>query len=67
MTDAARATRWLFSAPIDLAVFGGTAVIALALVLARPARGARPPGGAIDGAPEWTWITGVLLIDVAHI
>ncbi|HUJ58274.1 MAG TPA: hypothetical protein VLX92_07270 [Kofleriaceae bacterium] len=49
--------RWLFSAPIDLAVFGGTAAIALALVALGP-RGA---------SPEWTWIGGVLLVDVAHV
>jgi hypothetical protein len=50
--------RWLFSAPIDLAVFGGTALVALALVLAGPSSGE---------SPEWTWITGVLLVDVAHV
>src|SRR5439155_810449 len=38
--------RWLFSAPIDLAVFGGTAVVALALVTLLPFR----------EAPEWSWI-----------
>jgi hypothetical protein len=71
--------RWLFSAPIDLAVFGGTALVALALVVAGPvlgaaapgaAPGAMPgaaPGAAINAVPEWTWITGVLLVDVAHV
>jgi hypothetical protein len=54
--------RWLFSAPLDLAVFGGTAAISLLLVLAGPWLGA---GG--DAAPEWTWATGVLLVDVAHV
>lgn len=58
-----RPKRWLFSAPIDLAIFGGTAVIALVLVVAGPALGA----GAPDATPEWTWITGVLLVDVAHV
>jgi hypothetical protein len=53
----AKRGRWLFSAPIDLAVFGGTAVIALLLVLLGP-HGAEP---------EWTWIVGVLLVDVAHV
>jgi hypothetical protein len=56
---AGATTRWLFSAPIDLAMFGGTALVSLALVLAGP------PAGA--PAPEWTWITGVLLVDVAHV
>ncbi len=51
--------RWLFSPPIDLAVFGGTAVISLLLVLAGPRHG--------TASPEWTWITGVLLVDVAHV
>ena len=51
--------RWLFSAPIDLAVFGGTALIALALVALGPRAGSE--------SPEWTWITGVLLVDVAHV
>jgi hypothetical protein len=51
-------TRWLFSAPIDLAVFGGTAMISLLLVLLGPRGG---------DAPEWSWITGVLLVDVAHV
>lgn len=50
--------RWLFSAPIDLAVFGGTALVSLALVLAGPSSG---------DSPEWTWITAVLLVDVAHV
>jgi hypothetical protein len=54
-----RPRRWLFSAPIDLAIFGGTALVSLLLVLAGPSRGA--------SAPEWTWITGVLLVDVAHV
>jgi hypothetical protein len=51
--------RWLFSAPIDLAVFGGTALVALALVALGPSSG--------SASPEWTWITGVLLVDVAHV
>lgn len=53
--------RWLFSAPVDVAVFGGTAALALALVALAPALGI---GRA---APEWSWIVGVLLVDVAHV
>jgi hypothetical protein len=53
--------RWLFSAPVDLAVFGGTAVIALVLVALAPTMGIG------KDAPEWSWITGVLLVDVAHV
>ncbi|HSN25451.1 MAG TPA: hypothetical protein VLT45_04175, partial [Kofleriaceae bacterium] len=50
--------RWLFSPAIDVTTFGGTALIALLLVLAGPHGG---------DSPEWTWITGVLLVDVAHV
>jgi hypothetical protein len=55
--------RWLFSAPVDLAVFLGSALVALFLV----ALGA--PLGLLnqDETPDWTWITAVLLIDVAHV
>src|SRR3954453_19607659 len=49
--------RWLFSPAIDIAVFGGTALVALAITLLY-----RP-----SAAPEWSWITGVLLVDVAHV
>jgi hypothetical protein len=51
--------RWLFSAPIDLALFAGTAIVALLLVPLGPSTG--------TASPEWTWITGVLLVDVAHV
>ncbi|MBA3392656.1 MAG: hypothetical protein H0T89_08435 [Deltaproteobacteria bacterium] len=51
--------RWLFSPAIDLTVFGGTAVVALALVLLGPHYGSTEP--------EWSWIVGVLLVDVAHV
>lgn len=60
MTGPAR-NKWLFSAPLDLAVFGGTAVIALVLVAVAPAMGIG------HDAPEWSWIAGVLLVDVAHV
>ncbi len=59
MTEPRPNPRWLFSAPVDIAVFGGTAVVSLLLVLAGPSSGA--------ASPEWTWITGVLLVDVAHV
>ena len=52
--------RWLFSAPLDLAVFGGLALLAIALVAAGPSTG--------DGdAPEWSWLFAILLCDVAHV
>ncbi len=53
---------WLFSAPVDLSVFLGSAVVALAALWV----GARA-GVLNDRAPEWTWIPAVLLIDVAHV
>jgi hypothetical protein len=57
-----KSSRWLFSARADLAIFGGTAVVALALVALAPLLGI----GASD-SPEWSWIVGVLLVDVAHV
>ena len=53
------AKRWIFSAPIDLAVFGGTALVSLALLFCGPRSG--------TAAPEWSWIVGVLFVDVAHV
>ncbi len=60
--DAKRPSPWLFSAPVDLTAFLGSAVLSLALL-------------AVGGwygwlwgrTPEWTWITAVLLLDVAHV
>jgi hypothetical protein len=53
--------RWLFSRRADLALFGGTALVALALVALAPMMGIG------SDSPEWSWITGVLLVDVAHV
>jgi hypothetical protein len=52
---------WLFGGRLDLALFGGTAMIALLLALLGPYY----YGGAAE--PEWSWIVGVLLVDVAHV
>ena len=53
---------WLFSAPVDLGAFLGSAVVALALL----AVGWRY--GLLEAdSPDWTWVTAVLLIDVAHV
>jgi hypothetical protein len=62
MTSSAGATRWIFSPTLDLAVFGAPALLALALVLAAPGLGL---AGA--DSPDWAWIVGVLLVDVAHV
>lgn len=56
-------SRWLFSPAIDLSVFLGSAVLALALFFLAPALGI-PAGG--DG-PVWSWFVAVLLVDVAHV
>jgi hypothetical protein len=53
--------RWLFSRELDLALFGGTAAIALLLLLVGPR------SGPAAESPEWTWIAAVLLVDVAHV
>ncbi|HEX4454329.1 MAG TPA: hypothetical protein VH143_25875 [Kofleriaceae bacterium] len=49
--------KWIFGKRVDLAVFGGTALVAIAVALALPYR----------DATRWSWITGVLLVDVAHV
>jgi hypothetical protein len=53
---------WLFSAPVDLGVFLGSALLALVALWI----GARA-GVLNDRSPEWTWVPAVLLIDVAHV
>src|SRR5256714_7576829 len=59
---AAPKSRWLFSPRADVCVFGGSAIVSLALL----AVGAR--AGVLDGeAPNWTWVPAVLLVDVAHV
>jgi hypothetical protein len=53
---------WLFSAPVDLAAFLGSAILSL-LALAIGAH-----LGLLDGGtPNWAWVPCVLLIDVAHV
>ena len=54
--------RWLFSQRIDLTVFLGSAVLSLLLL----AVGWQL--GVLNGeSPEWTWVSAVLFIDVAHV
>lgn len=55
-------SRWLFSRNIDLTVFLGSAVVSLLLL----AVGWRL-GILNEESPDWTWISAVLLIDVAHV
>ena len=53
---------WLFSRTVDLWTFGGSALLSLLLL----ALGWRQ-GWLTSETPEWTWVTGVLLVDVAHV
>jgi len=48
---------WLFSRNIDLAVFGGSAAVALAAALTF----------RFAETPPWVWIAAVLFIDVSHV
>ncbi len=51
---------WIWGRRTDLAVFGGSAALALAVGAAGPALG----GGEL---PVWAWLAFVLAIDVAHV
>jgi hypothetical protein len=53
---------WLFGMRADLALFGGSAVLALGLVAVGRALGISP-----GGLPEWGWLLCVLAVDVAHV
>jgi hypothetical protein len=53
---------WLFSRNIDLSVFLGSAIASLLLLAI-----GWQLGILNDESPDWTWISAVLLIDVAHV
>src|SRR5262249_40365054 len=53
---------WLFSAPVDLGVFLGSALLAMAAL----AIGAGT-NSLYSGTPNWAWVPAVLFIDVAHV
>ncbi len=55
-------SKWLFSREIDLSVFLGSAVVSLLLLAI-----GWQFGFLDDESPDWTWISAVLLIDVAHV
>lgn len=55
------APRWLWGRGVDLAVFGGSAALALGLAALAPWLS---EGGAL---PAWGWVAFVLAIDVAHV
>jgi hypothetical protein len=53
---------WLFSAPVDLLAFVGSAAVALGLLILGV------PLGLLDSdTPDWLWIGTILMIDVAHV
>ncbi len=57
-----RTQPWLFSRGLDLAAFLGSALASLALL------GVGWAAGLADApSPDWLWIVGVLLVDVAHV
>jgi hypothetical protein len=62
MNEAVSQQKWLFSAPVDLSVFLGSAVLSLLLLAI-----GWQLGVLHEESPDWTWITAVLLIDVAHV
>jgi hypothetical protein len=53
---------WLFSGPVDMAAFLGSALVALGLLWLGAER-----GWLRGDTPEWTWVGAVLLVDVAHV
>jgi len=62
--DAAltRNDHWLFSRGIDLTVFLGSGLLSLALLAV-----GWQLGILNSESPEWTWVSAVLFIDVAHV
>lgn len=53
---------WLFGRRADLALFGGSALLSIALL------GVGWTTGVLEhDAPEWAWIACVLVVDVAHV
>jgi len=55
-------SHWLFSKNIDLTVFLGSALVSVALLYVGWQL------GFLNGdSPEWTWVSAVLLIDIAHV
>ena len=53
---------WIFSRTADLSVFLGSALFSVVLLFVGWSCGLMQ-----QDVPEWTWITGVLLVDVAHV
>lgn len=62
MSQALSQSKWLFSRATDLTVFLGSAVVSLILLAV-----GWQLGILNQDSPDWTWISAVLLIDVAHV
>ena len=62
MSEALPQSKWLFSREVDLSVFLGSAVLSLFLLVF-----GWQIGILNDESPDWTWISAVLLIDIAHV
>ena len=62
MDSTVTQSKWLFSREVDLSVFLGSAVVSLLLLAV-----GWQIGILDDESPDWTWITAVLLIDIAHV
>lgn len=62
MNEAIPQSKWLFSAPIDLTIFLGSAIVSILLLVI-----GTNAGLLNNDSPDWTWITTVLMIDVAHV
>lgn len=62
MEATAIQSKWLFSREVDLSVFLGSAVVSLVLLAV-----GWQFGILNADSPDWTWISAVLLIDVAHV
>jgi hypothetical protein len=53
---------WLFSGPLDIAIFGGSALLSFVALWIGSWFGVLH-----SETPDWTWIPAVLLVDVAHV
>ncbi len=62
MNSEVRSNQWLFSREIDLSVFLGSAIVSLLLLAI-----GWQFGFLNAETPDWTWISAILLIDVAHV
>ncbi len=62
MSEKLSQSNWLFSRNIDLTVFLGSAIFSILLLFI-----GSQIGVLHDETPDWTWLTTILLIDVAHV